>query len=47
MLLFSEVGIWFSKMQQFLLFSFCSVFILLSQESDGGNVLWMHSEYIP
>jgi len=48
MLLFSETtDIWFSEMQQFLLFLFCSVFILLSRENDNGNVLWMHPEFIP
>jgi len=48
MLPFSQTtGIWLSKMQQILLFSFCSVFILLSQESDSGNVLWMHPEFKP
>jgi len=48
MLVFSETtGIWFSKIQQFLMLSFCSVYILLSQESDGSNVLWMHLEFIP
>jgi len=30
-----------------LLFSFRTVFILFTQESDGGNVLWMHPEFIP
>jgi len=24
-----------------------SIFILFSRESDGGNVLWVHPEFIP
>jgi len=24
-----------------------SIFILLSRESDDGNVLWVHPEFIP
>ena len=47
-LLFAETTvIALSKMQQILLFSFCSVFILLSRKGDGGNVLWMQPEFKP